>query len=380
MKIIHSLPFTKYSHYVNFKQELKFTHNKKYLILLYSEDISKPLHSFHIQIIDSIHDSLYSSKIASRNLTVKLLDKQITQVVSESTIIDPYTNQSLDISHSSNNSFNSTNNYVTITSHSNKTEVINTAFETDSIIYKDGSFSSSLDVIDKHVVRTNEGDEIKEYTKTKLETAFVDALNNFNEISEGVYEPLNLDNIKESYNKYGSSFYNLMRFVKYNMLFNKDWLAYDGAKKYKDLNDKENTKQYINVELIDNSAHQLDISNSYVSFNNRVMPNGDYSDNIPVDYRDYWNMINWVSDNSGLYKNIMDNPAYNGLDTRNSSIFAPDVSYTINLLDKDKNIMGISGNLVFTDTSGEFPKMGIAHLHDQSGTNYGQVSLVNAPF
>ena len=32
------------------------------------------------------------------------------------------------------------------------------------------------------------------------------------------------------------------------------------------------------------------------------MPNGDYSANIPVDYRDYWNMINWVSDSTGLYK------------------------------------------------------------------------------
>ena len=157
----------------------------------------------------------------------------------------------------------------------------------------------------------------------------MDALNNFNEISGGRYEPLNLDNIRESYNKYGSSFYNLMRFVKYNMLFNKDWYFYDGARTYKDLNDTQHTKQYINVGLIDNSAHQLDISNSYLSFNNRVMPNGDHSANIPVDYRDYWNMINWVSDNSGVNKNIMDNPAYNGLDTRDPSAFAPNVSYTI---------------------------------------------------
>ena len=76
----------------------------------------------------------------------------------------------------------------------------------------------------------------------------------------------------------------------------------------------------------------------------------------------------------------MNNPAYNGLDTRNPNIFAPDVSYTINLLDKDKNIMGISGSLVFSDTSAVFPKMGTADLHDQSGTSYGHVSLVNAPF
>ena len=110
------------------------------------------------------------------------------------------------------------------------------------------------------------------------------------------------------------------------------------------------------------------------------MPNGDYSPNIPVDYRDYWNMINWVSDSSGFYKNIMNNPAYNGLDTRVSSVFAPDVSYTINLLDKDKNTMGISGNVVFTDINAVVPKMGTAHLHDQSGTSYGQVYLVNGPF
>ena len=39
----------------------------------------------------------------------------------------------------------------------------------------------------------------------------------------------------------------------------------------------------------------------------------------------------------------MDNPAYN-IDTRNPMAFDPDSSYTINLLDKDKNKMGISGN------------------------------------
>ena len=233
-------------------------------------------------------------------------------------------------------------------------------------------------MIDTYIVKTTEEDKIKEYTKSKLETTFVDSLNNFNEISGG-YEPLNLDNIRASYTKYGGRFYNLMRFVKYNMLFNEDWSVYDGAKKYKDLNDKENIKQYINIVLIDNSSHQLDISNSYLSFNYRIMPNGDYSANIPVDYRDYWNMINWVSDSSGFYKNIMSNPAYT-IDTRNPMAFDPDLSYTINLLDKDKNTMGISGSLVFTDTSGEFPKMGTADLYDHNGTSYGQVNLVNGPF
>ena len=82
-----------------------------------------------------------------------MFDKHIKSVKSITSIIDPYTNQSLDISQ--NLTTEKINSHHTITSHSNKTEIINTAFETDSIIYNDGSFSSSLDVIDKHVVRTN---------------------------------------------------------------------------------------------------------------------------------------------------------------------------------------------------------------------------------
>ena len=107
------------------------------------------------------------------------------------------------------------------------------------------------------------------------------------------------------------------------------------------------------------------------------MPNGDFSSNESNDYINYWNAINWVSDGSGHFKNILQNPSYN-VDTKLllDSSLSLDTSYTINLLDKNKHSIGISGDLVLTG-SGETM---VADLHDVSLNNCGTITLVNNPF
>ena len=78
-----------------------------------------------------------------------------------------------------------------------------------------------------------------------------------------------------------------------------------------------------------------------------------------------------------ILKIFLQNPSYN-VDTKLllDSNLSSDTSYTINLLDKNKHSIGISGDLVLTG-SGETM---VADLHDVSLNNCGTITLVNNPF
>ena len=169
-----------------------------------------------------------------------------------------------------------------------------------------------------------------------------------------------------------------MRFVKYNMLFNKDWEVYPGATHYKSLNESTEykTKQLeinlargstINKEVYYNSK-KITINNNYTTFNQKIMPNSNGEQQI-LD-NNYWDNVYWVSDGYGKYKNVTHNSSFNV----STNLLASDISYTIELENSKKEKIGISGNVVFTSSGGT------AHLYDISNTNCGTVILVDDPF
>ena len=376
----YTLPFTKNSNQIKFTFLLEFALHKKYIVLVYGEENLEILHQFYIQVIDTIKDSIHSALSDNKSLTINLLNKTLHDsepVKTITSIIDPFTNQRVDISQSVIN-ITKINDVYKLESLDDTTAIINTMFETDSIIFKNNRYFSSLDVIDTHYLKTKDNIEIKEITKRKLNTAFINALNKFYKSSKEELIPLNLDKIKESYNKYGKNFYNIMRFVKYNMLFNKDWEVYPGATHYKSLNESTEykTKQLeinlargstINKEVYYNSK-KITINNNYTTFNQKIMPNSNGEQQI-LD-NNYWDNVYWVSDGYGKYKNVTHNSSFNV----STNLLASDISYTIELENSKKEKIGISGNVVFTSSGGT------AHLYDISNTNCGTVILVDDPF
>lgn len=263
--------------------------------VIHNYNIDNKLRNFKTNYLDNTHHINYESK----NIIVTNVENNIPNT----TVL--FNGDNSEVVQNIEKHYNKTNSF-TITINKTTIESENNSLETDYVRYDENSkqYINDVYIVQTHNVTISSAVNNNTYTvihrtySKLINDNFLLTLNNFHTREDGKKFPLDFNQITNAYVKYGSRFYNLMRFIKFNMVINTDILNNVGV-----INNNYKLKIktfYKNKDTPSENEKEYKVLTNYIDISSNSFNIDLFSEKLTdKNYTNDWKYTKWISDNSG---------------------------------------------------------------------------------